>query len=561
MARLNSTSERLATSSQFAAIAELRWRIFIHSLRTLRGRLELVSRIFAGIGYSVIGLGGTIGLGVASWYIVSHHQLEWLALPLWGVFLYWQLFPVIATAFVETFDAQSFLRFPLSYRSYFLMRLVYGSLDPTTFVALVWLAGLAVGISARAPRLLPWVLMVFAAFAAFNISLSRALFSWIERWLARRKSREILFLLFLFFVIGVQLISPLMNYYLNHYHRSHHPPAFALAMEFLSIERFLPPGLASAAVVHALQDDFTRALGAFALLCVYTSAFLAVLHVRLLAQYRGESLSEAAVPAAAQRKNHEAVPAGWNLGGLSGSVAAIFEKEFHYLFRSGPMLFPLVMPFVILVIFRFSLANARHSSDFLRAHAGFAFPMGAAYAILILSGWSYNCLGTEGAGVQFYFMSPVRFREVLLGKNLAQGAILLAETILVWIGAAVLFRPPSVGITLATLVGALFAVLVTFIVGNLMSLYAPKKIDWAAFGKQRASAVTGLALLGVQAGTLGLAGMAVLVAAYFHQTWIGTVLLLFLAAGALRAYTYLLTRVDAVASRRRETVIAELCRT
>jgi ABC-2 type transport system permease protein len=555
MARLRPASEPLVTREQFAAIAELRWRIFVNSLRTLRGRLELVSRIFAGIGYAIIGIGGTIGLGVVAWYIVSHHALRWLALPLWCVFLYWQFFPVVATAFAETFDDANLARFPLSYRSYFLMRLVYGSLDPTNFVAILWLAGLSAGIGVLAPRLVPWVLVVLAGFALFNISLSRAIFSWIERWLARRKSRELLGLLLLVFIIGIQFISPLTNYYLRHHDR------FAQAAGFITIDRFLPPGLAAAALARGLENDFASALGAFALLGAYTLLFLAVLNVRLLSQYRGENLSETPALARVRTSPKQAVTAGWDLGGLSGSVAAIFEKEFHYLVRSGPMLFPLVMPVVILAIFRFSLANTRHGSEFLQAHAGWAFPVGAGYAILLLSNFCYNCFGTEGAGIQFYYLSPVNFREILLAKNLAQASVLVLEMILVWTAVALLFRPPSVSITLATLAGAVFAALVNFTVGNLMSLYAPKRIDWAAFGRQRGAALTGFSVLGVQAGTLGFAGIAIGVAAYFHQTWPATVLLLVFAMLALRLYRYALSRIDAVSTTRRESMIAEICRT
>jgi len=551
----------LALREQFVAVAELRWQIFVNSLRTLSGRLELVSRLFAGIGYSIIGMGGTIGLGVGAWYLVSHNHLEWLALPLWGILLYWQLFPVVGTAFVGTFDAQNFLRFPLSYRSYFLMRLVYGSLDPTTVVAVLWLAGLAAGISARVPRLLPWTLLVLGAFAAFNVCLSRAIFSWIERWLARRKSREILGLFFFLFIIGVQLTSPLMNYYLHHSGRFSRPSRLAPAFEWAAVERFLPPGLASAAVSRALRNDFALAFGALALLSIYTITLLVVLHVRLLAQYRGENLSESPALAGVRTKSKQTVSAGWDLSGFSGPVAAIFEKEFHYLSRSGPMLFPLVMPVVILVIFRLGLANARHGSFFLRTHAGFAFPAGVAYAFLVLGSFCYNSFGTEGAGIQFYYMSPARFREILLGKNLAQGTVLLLEMVLVWIGVALLFYPPSVSITLATLFGGCFVVLVTFTVGNWMSLYAPKKIDWAALGKQRGAAVTGFAFLGVQAGTLSLVGVAVLLAASLHQAWVATVLLFVFAGLALCGYSYALNRIDAVAIRREESMIAELGRT
>lgn len=560
MVEMIAARNTISLREQFAAIAQLRWNIFTHSLRTVRGRMEMVSWIFIGFGYSVLGVGGTIGLGVATWYLVSHNQEEWLAVPLWLIFLVWQLLPVMATAFTENFDASNFLRFPLSYRSYFVIRMAYGALDPTTIIGCLWLAGMALGAGAAAPSLFLWVAIVLGAFAALNILLGRMIFSWLERWLARRKSREILGIFFFLFVISVQFISPLTQLYLHRYGRSHQPPAFALATQLVAVQRFLPPGLASSAVSLSVQSHFALALGALVLLCIYSSAFLGLLNIRLVAQFRGENLSEAPAPAAA-RSGKEAVSAGWDLGGgLSGAVAAMFEKEFHYLSRSGPMLFPLVMPLVILVIFRFSFLNVRHGSNFLESHAGLAFPIGAAYALLILSGFSYNCFGTEGAGVQFYYMSPVRFREVLLAKNLAMGAIVLLEMVLVWVGVAFLFSPPSLGITMATLVGALFAGLAAFTVGNLMSLYSPRKIDWAAFGRQRASGLTALAALGVQAASMGLAAIAVLVALYFHQTWPATVLLLLFAAGALRGYTYVLGRIDSIAISRRESLISELCR-
>jgi len=559
MAEMTAERNAIGLREQFAAIAQLRWNIFVHSLRTVRGRMELVSWIFVGFGYSMLGLGGTIGLAVLTWFLVSHNQEEWLAVPLWLIFLIWQLLPVMATAFTENFDASNFLRFPLSYRSYFLIRMAYGALDATTIIGCLWLSGMALGAGAAAPSLVLWIAIVLAAFAALNILLGRMIFSWIERWLAQRKSREILFLFFFLFIISVQFISPLTQLYLHRYGHSHRPPSFAFATQLVAVQSFLPPGLASSAISFSVQSRFAVAVGALALLCAYSAAFLALLNIRLVAQYRGENLSEA--PAPTLRKGKETVQVGWDLGGgLSNSVAAVFEKEFRYLSRSGPMLFPLVMPLVVLVIFRFSFINVRHGTNFFESHAGFAFPIGAAYALLILSGISYNCFGTEGVGVQFYFMSPVRFREVLLAKNLAMAAILLVEMVLVWVVVAFLFTPPDPGITFATLAGALFASLAAFTVGNLMSLYSPKKIDWAALGRQRASGLTALAMLGVQAGSTGLAAIAVLAALYFHRIWPATLMLLIFAAGALWLYAFTLGRIDAIAINRRESLITELCR-
>ena len=49
-------------SQQLIAVLELRWRIFANSLRTVRGRLELASRIFIGVIF-VVGGGGFSGGG------------------------------------------------------------------------------------------------------------------------------------------------------------------------------------------------------------------------------------------------------------------------------------------------------------------------------------------------------------------------------------------------------------------------------------------------------------------------------------------------------------------
>ncbi len=105
---------------QMAAVAELRWRIFVNSLHTFRGRLELASRIFVGIAFVAGGIGGAVGLGGAAWFLMLEENAEWLGALLWPVFLFWQLFPLMATAFTKNLESASLLRFPLSYRSYFL---------------------------------------------------------------------------------------------------------------------------------------------------------------------------------------------------------------------------------------------------------------------------------------------------------------------------------------------------------------------------------------------------------------------------------------------------------
>jgi ABC-2 type transport system permease protein len=568
MARLSASATLAAwpeIRDQFAAVAQLRWRIFLNSARTLRGRLEIVSWILLGFGFAVLGLGGMFGFGAAAWYFFSHGKTEWLAALLWGIFLYWQLFPIMATAFAENFDSTNFLRFPLRYRSYFFIRMAYGALDPATLVASAWTLGLLAGIGIAAPILLPWGALVLAAFAAFNILLNRAIFAWIERWLARRKTREILGIVFFLLIIGFQFSGPLMARFGAHRHQ-HGLTSYATLL--LPAERLLPPGLAGAALANSMHHGYAAALVAFAGVCVYAAACLWILDLRLRAQFRGEAISEAVAPIAAAATRRPA-RLGWRLPGLPGPVAAVFEKEFRYLSRSSPMIFTLIMPIVVLFIIRLDRAamrtgRAAHPSPHYHpvpfAFGEYAFPIGVAYALLILTNVVYNCFGMEGSGVQMYYVAPVRFRDVLLGKNLVHAAVMAFETFIIWIAARLMFGPSSLGIVLATLAALVFAATVNFVVGDCLSLLSPKKIDFGVFGKQRAAGTTVFAGLFAQAAVFGLVALAFAIAHYLHEFWIAAVINLAFAAVAIAAYAVLLIRIDTLARSRREAIISELIR-
>jgi ABC-2 type transport system permease protein len=541
---------------QFAAVAKLRWQLFVNSLRTLRGRMELGSRVVVGIGFAGVGVGGAFALGSAALFFASQGHWEWLAALLWPVFLFWQLFPVMATAFTENFDSSNLLRFPLTYRTFFILRVAYGSLDPATALGCLWLMGIAVGIGLALPGLVPWAAIVLLAFAILNILIGRTVFAWVERWLARRRTREILGILFFLVILSIQFIVPLAN----NFNRGERTAMVRVVVEFLPVERLLPPGLAAAAIARAAQENFSSALASLLLLAAYGLAVAWLLHLRLRAQYRGENLGETAARSVVPR-GKSVVRAGWGIPGVPPPVAAIVEKEFRYLSRSGPMLFTLMMPSVVLLIFRFTPSSSGDAEGFLVRAPDLAFPVGAAYALLVLSNLVYNNFGADAAGVQIYFAAPVRLYRVQLAKNLTHAAVLGIETALVWTSVCLIFRPPSVGVTLATLSGILFALLVNLAVGNLLSVNSPKKIDFGTFGRQRASNTTVFASFGVQIVVFGLAAMVLLAARAYGRIWLATLLFFGLSAIAFVVYTLVLSRAEKEALANRETLIAELSRT
>jgi len=293
------------------------------------------------------------------------------------------------------------------------------------------------------------------------------------------------------------------------------------------------------------------------------SAFVMIvgygLHVRLLANYRGESLSEvSAVPA---RTKNPSLRLGWNLPGFPAPVAAIVEKEIRYLLRSGPMLLTLVMPIFVLVVFRLGpMSAARHSGILFGRAPDMAFPSAVAYTLLTLTNLAYNSFGGDAGGIQFFYASPVSFREIVLAKNLTHSGILALETVLAWIAVSVLYRPPALGVTVAALAGLLFASPLNFAMGNLLSLYSPKKLDYSKFGRQRAAQVTVLISFGVQLFVVGVGVGAFWIARYYGNFWIAALIMLLLAGLSFLMYWMILNRMDHLALARRETLVAELCR-
>ena len=545
----------VSRSSQLAAVTGLRWRLFVNGLRTTRGQLEFLSRILVSFAFGSLALGGAFGMALLSYLFLSSGKPQMLAVFLWMIFVFWQIFPLMATAFSSAPDSSDLLRFPLSYSSYFMVRLAYGALDPGSAIGSFWSLGIVVGVTFAKPSLFLWALLVMLAFIVFNLLLMQMIFSWVERWLAQRRTREIMGVLFVLIMLSFQLIVPLTG----HYGKRAQPGFRKFVDVMVPIQGIFPPGLAADAIVQGIYPQVLPALSSLALLCAFSLVIAYGLHLRLLAQYRGENLSEVAA-ASTLSKDRQLRP-GWRLPGFTTPVAAVFEKEIRYLLRSGPMLFTLIMPMVMLVLFRFGAMNsARRSMPFFNHSPDLAFPVAAAYAILMLTNLVYNNFGGDAAGVQFFYASPVSFRDIVLAKNLTHGGILALEAVLAWIAVSLIYRRPGLEITVATVAGLLFAAPVNFAVGNLLSMYSPRRVDYSKFGRQRASQLPALISMAVQFALVGIGVSVFWLANYLGNFWIATLLLLLLAGISFTFYSMILNRVDALALEKRDTMVADLCK-
>jgi ABC-2 type transport system permease protein len=539
---------------QLSAIAQLRWRMFLNSLRTRRGKMELVSRVIVTSAFAFGGLGGFFALAGVSWYFVSHGNGQLLAIPLWIILFFWQAFPVMATAFTNNPDSSELLRFPLTYRSYFLVRLAYGFLDPASALGCVGLFGVLVGVTAARPLLFPWTLIVVLVFAMFNLVLMQTIFAWLERWLAQRRTREVFGVVFILATLSFQMIGPLMQ---QVSHGSHPQLLRSLAIAG-KIQSVLPPGLAADAISQSIGSEFFIGFTSLLFLAAITVAIGLLLNIRIRAQFHGENLSEAA--ARPLTKQPRTLQVGWDIPGFSHSVAAVFEKEMRYLSRSGPMLLTLIMPIFMLAVIRMGPLNAMRHSGMMNRTPDTAFPGAAAYSLLILTNLVYNSFGGDGGGMQFFYASPARFRHIVLGKNLTHAAVLVATTTFALLAVTYLYGAPHLAVTVATFAALLFAAPLNFTAGNLLSLYSPKKRDFSTFGRQNASQTTVLASFGMQIVIVGVGVAVFAVSRLYNNLWIAVVLFLILSAVSIPVYVVVLSRMDELAIKRRETLLAELCR-
>jgi ABC-2 type transport system permease protein len=541
-------------SSQLKAIAEVRWRIFANRLRSRQGKTEFASRMVV---TSVFTLGGVAGFLVASFFsylLVSQGKPEFLALILWPILLFWQSFPLMATAFTNNPDSTELLRFPLAYRSYFLVRMAFGLLDPTCAIGSLGLLGVLLGVTVAQPLFFPWTLATLLLFGIFNLLLMQMVLAWLERWLAQRRTREIFGVVFILLMLSFQLIGPVVE----HFDKGSHPEFRPIFDDVVKIQAVLPPGLAADAIAQVLHRQSLVGFSSFVFLAALTLAVGYLLHLRIHSQFAGENLSETEARHSAPQTQRPSV--GWNFPGFSQPIAAVFEKEMRYLTRSGPMLLTLIMPVFMLLVFRLGPLNPMRHSVNIHRTPDMAFPGAAAYALLVLTNVVYNTFGGDTGGIQFFYASPVTFRQIVLAKNLAHAGIVVLNTVFALVAVTYLYGAPHLPITVATIAGLLFAAPLNFTAGNLLSLYSPKKRDVSAFGRQSATQTTVLASFGLQILIVGCGIGVFAIARSYSNLWIATLLFLILAAISISIYWSVLRRMDRLAVQRRETLLAELCK-
>ncbi|MDE1160571.1 MAG: hypothetical protein PW792_01345 [Acidobacteriaceae bacterium] len=586
MAELDSSTSGSAawtetqTWEQYRAIVWLRWRIFANGFRRKGGKGELIGLIIVIPLFLLVVIALAFGVAALCYLGAAKQRYELLTIATWGIFALSQLVNINMGSAGTTFDPTQLIRFPLSTRRYTLIRLFFGMMAPGNItMAILSLAG-AIGLTVGRPSLWLYGFVSFGVFTLANVIFTRMIFAWVDRWLSTRRAREVFMGLIFLFSMGIQWANVEFNLNNHHHHRHHHQsddedeapevqePPSPTAQRMMKVwavvkpaTQALPPGLAADAIAKGAVGKPLWFVAETAGVATYGLLFFGIFGLRMRTEFRGESLSDAAIGVkakpAAKATAHETHassiplaaapatgPSQWEL------YLTLLQKEFLYLRRTMGLIYGLVAPLFFVFLFAGRWAAKSHSE--------WVYPAALAYALLGVVPISYNAFGLDGTGAQFYFLAPIRLRDVLLVKNVLNSILGLIEVLAVTAMISYMAGLPSVSMLLGSMLWALMTLLVELTVGNYRSINTPKKVDLQKMGQKQASQASALMSMGILVVSAGLGWSLMMLAKFSGLAWILPVVLAAMAAVAAFFYWHNLEKMDEYAMLHRDSLFEEL---
>jgi ABC-2 type transport system permease protein len=548
----------------FHSIAWLRWRLFVNSFRRKGGKAELVARVILFPFVALVAAGPILGAGVGGYYAVHAHAAWGLSLLTWGVFAAWVFVTTATTLQPSSVDLTLLLRFPMRFSSYVVARFFFGLLATPNVIGGLTLAAAAIGMGLAEPWLFPWASLVLATYALMMVLLLRMVLLWCERWLAQRRTREILAVVFTLFFLSFQFLSAQMQNF-GHSRNGRHSGGRAglelMAARFsvlLSIyhavrpaAEVLPPALVARSIARFEAGALPSAAGALAGVLGFAAVFAALFALRLRGEFRGENFNEAPAPAAAQSGSRKTGTTKTSprpgLSGLPPALAACMEKELRYLLRGPSMLLSILTPLVLIGIY----ANRMGSFELL-------LPAAMAYTMFSMMPLLYNVLGQDAAGIQLYMLSPTPIRTVFLAKNIILSALIGCVALTAGLLVAWRQTPPA-AILAGTAMWFGFILFTNLAFGNFRSVMAPIKVDAGKIQRRQAtSQVSGLIVILVLIGSLAAGLVLLFVCRSLGYIWAAPAVLFAMAIAALLMYLRLLNRIGRTAMDNRDVLIETL---
>lgn len=550
------------TTGQFRAIAWLRWRMLVNGFRRKGGTSELVGRIIVYPILACFFIFPTIGVGVAAWYFTIDEHLGRVGWLLWAVFIVAQLISLNVARPGTTFDPNELIRFPMKLRRFVIIRLFFGTLSPANILVTLMSMAIAVGVTIGEPRLWGYALLAMLVFAAMNVLFNRMIFAWIDRWLSTRRAREIFTLVVFLVSMGFQYVNITMNPAYNRHgnwpgQHKRMMAAYRFGKRVHPMLAFLPPELTAKAITAGEQGEPAVALAGVLGTGLYGLVFLSVFALRMRTEFRGEALSDVANavkgpvarPTIALPETTTQAEVG-QLYSTRATIQTVLQKELIYVRRNTGIFYSLIVPALMVLLFA--------SRTSARTEAKWILPAATAYALFSVLPLSYNIFGLEGAGIQLYFLAPVRLRDVFLAKNMMNMFLAVVEVVCVVALLSYLRGRQSMEMLVLCVLWGIGALLIGMTIGNVRSVTAPMRVDFTRAATKQASPVNAFLSMGVLLGFAVIGGALLFVANTLQTSWFLLPAFAAIAAVGLGVYVLGLRRVEQIVLDHRESLSSVL---
>ncbi|MDQ2799245.1 MAG: hypothetical protein M3Y13_06345 [Armatimonadota bacterium] len=450
----------------------LKWTLLWRGYR--RNALKVISAIFSLVIFVPLSLG-------AAWAVWTLAQGQSDLAPIVArdtlalLYLLWIITPLLGFQLNESYDLTKLFAYPVSYQRIFAGSVLGSLLDLPVLLSLPTFAVLVRLFSPTLPAALLNV-VILLLFLGHTLALGQAITLALTGFLRSRRFRDITIVVFpligMSYYIGQRLFFQQMGFV---------SPAHLLEAPVWRVAEWLPPGWAASGLA-ASGMGLLPALIPVLLLAAVTYLTLWVAATTMEKLYLGDAgpnfpqartkiASRSRIPGTPQAKNAL-------LARLPADIAAVAGKEWTY-FRREPQYKAMLVQIVYTIVAIAIPVLLPMTSG--RMFAGGAFwqsdwVLFGVSGTLLLSTLPllFNMWGGEGAAITFLFSLPTSRRSMLLGKNLAHGAVALLINGAGLLAAAVVTGRAG-GLPLA-LAWVCLALPVLLAAGNLVSIQFPHRM-------------------------------------------------------------------------------------
>jgi ABC-2 type transport system permease protein len=372
---------------------------------------------------------------------------------LFVIFLYWQVVPLLMAATGAALDLRKLQAYPIPVSELFGIEVVLRVTAAIEMVVVV--CGIAIGIELN-PAFRWWCALAFAPFVLFNLFLAVGLRDLLMRAMARRGVREVLVFVLVMCTALPQIL--LMR-----------GPAGSRVLAVFAKQAWIGWPW-SAASSWAQGNDFLK--GA-AILAGWT--IVAALFGRW--QFHSSLGFDQDAVASSGTREHRGLPLAERFFRLPSTIfadplAALVEKEIRFLVRSPRFRLVFLMGFTFgIVILTVSFGRGTFfGADYLTAVS--------VYSLLLLSeSCFWNSFGFDRSAAQIYFLAPVPFSRVLIGKNLSAIFFISLEISAVTVVCKLMGLPVDARHVVEAFAVASVVTIFLLCAGNLLSIHQARGVN------------------------------------------------------------------------------------